>query len=341
MVEPLVTFLTQGDPPDEYGRALYAITRSLLRAMLDQLGAEDLEDIQADRSDVTLRQLAKLARLDRDKGMKGDGFEWAVHEALAGGESRVTELVGHALGRASTHIPNDAIPSSVMFGYERAKHLGFLDAVVDEAGARARLLPDGRGRPYKFGPWVTVAAKGRVAESELGERIQKIWKTDLFLTDHLGERYLAATVKSQVRDLEGGPGLRVAIVPEAKNHKAGVSYNSKLGLWVVTLPDPNGFMGLFNDGYAAVAEAIYKLGRHTQSKYWMKPSAKAQKIQQRLEGYGPVTVVDIEAALDEAAQQNLIRVEHRLVSVQAPPWLHLPTASPRILAPRPTFEPLD
>jgi len=193
MVEPLVTFLTQGDPPDEYGRALYAITRSLLRAMLDQLGAEDLEDIQADRSDVTLRQLAKLARLDRDKGMKGDGFEWAVHEALAGGESRVTELVGHALGRASTHIPNDAIPSSVMFGYERAKHLGFLDAVVDEAGARARLLPDGRGRPYKFGPWVTVAAKGRVAESELGERIQKIWKTDLFLTDHLGERYLAAT----------------------------------------------------------------------------------------------------------------------------------------------------
>jgi hypothetical protein len=341
MVAPQVTFLTQGDPPDEYGRALYAVGRSLLRAMLDQLGKEDLEDLQTDLADVTLRQLAKISRLDRDKGMRGDGFEWAVHEAMIGGENRVSELVGQALGRASMFIPDNAVPTSVMFGHERAKHLGFLDAVVDEAGSTARLLPDGSGRPFSFGPWVRVAAQGVAAEPQLKERIKRIWKSDLFLTDQIGERYLAATVKSQVSQLEGGRGLRIAIVPEAKDYRSGVQYSNKHKLWVVALPDPDGFMGLFNDAYAAVAEAVYKLGKHTQSKYWMKPSAKAQKLQDQLEKYGPVKVLEIESALNGAAQQNLVTVEQQLVSVQAPPWLHLPTTSPKVLAPKPVFERLD
>ncbi len=309
--------------------------------MLDSLGSEDLEDLQTDKQDVTLRQLAKVARLNRDKGMRGDGFEWAVHEALAGGEGRVTEMVSHGMSRASRYIPRDSSPSSLMFGYERAKHLGFLDAVVDEAGTNARLLPDAVGRPYAFGPWVRVAAQGHTAEAQLGARIRKIWKTDLFLADENGERYLSATVKSQWRQLEGGPGMRLAIVPEAKDLRSGVQYDSKHGLWVIALPDPDGFMGLFNDAYALVAESIYKLGKHTQTKYWAKPSAKAQKIQQQLEREGPAKVIEVEDALNEAAQQDLIKVEHQLVSVQAPSWLHIPKAGPRIIAPKPKFSRVD
>ncbi len=67
-----------------------------------------------------------------------------------------------------------------MFGYERAKYLGFLDAVVDEAGTNAYLLPEGRGRPFSFGPWVCTAAMGKESEILLPKRIEKIWKTDLF-----------------------------------------------------------------------------------------------------------------------------------------------------------------
>lgn len=341
MSSPIVSFLVQGDPPDEYGRALYAVARSIMRALLDQLGADDLEVLQSDRSDVTLQQLAVVSRLDRDKGMRGDGFEWAVHEALIGGESRVTELVGSALTRASKHIAKGAVPTSVMFGYERAKHLGFLDAVVDEAGTSARLLPDGRGRPFAFGPWVRLAAIGPEAEPELGSRIEKIWKTDLFVTDHIGERYLAATVKSQWRDLEGGAGLRLGIVPEAKDLRSGIKYDSSRGLWLVALPDPDGFMGLFNDAYAAVAEAIYTLGKHTQSKYWAKPSAKAQKVQDQLIKADKASVLEIEDALNEAAQQNLVSVQEQLVGVQAPSWLHIGKAAPKILAPKPKFERID
>jgi hypothetical protein len=54
--------------------------------MLDQLSSEDFGDLNVDRDLVTLRQLAKIARIDLDKGLRGDGFEWAIHEHVLGGE---------------------------------------------------------------------------------------------------------------------------------------------------------------------------------------------------------------------------------------------------------------
>jgi hypothetical protein len=79
--KPRVTFIEQSAPQDEYGRALYAVARSVLRALLDSLTDEDLTDLNTLLEEVRMRQLAKVARVDRDKGLRGDGFEWAVHEA--------------------------------------------------------------------------------------------------------------------------------------------------------------------------------------------------------------------------------------------------------------------
>ncbi|WP_159001543.1 hypothetical protein [Streptomyces sp. SBT349] len=334
-----VTFLSQVEPVDEYGRALYAVARSIIRAQLDQLGQDDLTDLNCDRADVTMRQLSKIARLDRDKGMRGDGFEWAVHEAIVGKEPSVTDFVARAMGRMSRRFKDMHEPESLLFGYERAKYLGFLDAVVEDAGESALLLPDGQGRPFGFGPWVTVAAQGARAEPLLGDRIKKVWKTDLFFTDEEGFRYAAATIKSNWKQLESGPGLRLGVVPEAKDLRAGIRHQD--GLWLAVLPDPDGFMGMFNDAYSAVAAAVCTLGKHSKPAYYLKPTAKAQRLQQQLEKYPTARVVDIEHALDEAAQQHLISIDHRLLSVQAPQWLHMNETRTPIIAPRPRFEPLD
>ena len=337
-----VSFISQKEPVTERGRALYAVARSIVRAQLDQLTQEDLEDLDRDRADVTLRQLAKFARLERDKGMRGDGFEWAVHEAIVGSEPSVIDPIGEAMARASKKaFGSSGAPKSLLFGYERARYLGFLEAVVGEAGTDAVLLPDGRGRPFHFGPWVSVAAQGAKAERQLKHRISKIWKTDLFLSDHDRHRHVAATIKSNWKLLEGGPGLRLAVVPEASEFTAGTRYDRKLGLWIVALPDPNGFMGLFNDAYESVAEAIITLGRHDRGPYFYKPTPLGQKIQHQLERFGSVRVIEVEQALNEAAQQDLITVERRLVSVEAPPWLHVNAARTPVIAPKPIFEPLD
>jgi hypothetical protein len=84
------------------------------------------------------------------------------------------------------------------------------------------------------------------------------------------------------------------------------------------------------------------LGKQEPPVYWSKPSAKAQRLQAQLEKYPTATVIDIEGALNEAAQQKLLSSEHRLVSVEAPEWLHLKERKQaKVLAPKPSFEKLD
>jgi hypothetical protein len=337
-----ITFIEQNAPVDEYGRALYAVARSVLRALIDSISDEDLRDLNTPLADVRMRQLAKIARLERDKGMRGDGFEWAVHEAILGREPSVIDPIAMALRRSSKYV-KDATPTSLMFGQERAKYLGFLDAVVDEAGEDSYLLPQGKGKPFNFGPWVSVAAQGHTAESLLNERIKKVWKTDLFLSAEGDRKHLAATVKSNYAQLEGGQGLRIGIVPESThfNNGAGVKYDSKHGLWVVSLSDPNGFMGLFNDAYHAVARAICTLGKQQPPPYFIKPSAKAQRVQEQIEKYPDAKAIDIEDALNDAAQQDLVTAKHQLISVNAPDWLHIKAMSPKIISPKPKFTRLN
>lgn len=337
-----ITFITQRQPVDERGRALYAIARSILRAQLDQLTQTDLEDLDRDRAEVTMRQLSKLVRLSRDKGMRGDGFEWAIHEAVLGAEPSVIEPLADAMLRASPKYRSMTQPRSLLFGYERARYLGFLDAAIQDAGDGAIILPDGsRGRPYRFDTWISKAAQGKSAEPELRPRIRKIWKTDLFLSDEGRHRHVAATIKSNWHQLEGGAGLRIGVVPEAVDLKSGVRWSPKDRLWLAVLPDPNGFMGLFNDAYESVAEAIFTLGKHDRGSYFYKPTPMGQKLQAQLEKYPTAKVVDIEDALNEAAQQDLVDVEFRLVSVDPPPWLHVNPARTKLVAPKPIFEKLD
>jgi hypothetical protein len=272
--------------------------------------------------------------------MLGDGFEWAVHEAILGKEPLVCGPISEALRKVSRHIKGDS-PSSLLFGHERAKYLGFLDAVVQAAGEEAVILPDGRGHPYAFGTWVAVAAQGKASEKILSvqsPRIQHIWKSDIFLTDSEGVRYAATTIKSNWKQLESGRGLRLGIVPEAKDLQPGL--HRKEGLWVVSLPDPDGFMGLFKDGYAAVGQAVCTLGKHDRPPYYRKPSAKAQRVQAQLEKYPTAKVVEIEGALNQAAQKDLIDVERQLVSVHAPAWLHMAEKPTPIIAPKPKFKKL-
>ena len=100
-------------------------------------------------------------------------------------------------------------------------------------------------------------------------------------------------------------------------------------------------MGLFNDAYMAVGRAICTLGKHDQPPYYTKPSAKATRVQEQLEKYPTAKVVDIEDALNQAAQQGLIGIDTRLVKVNAPSWLHLTEYQAPVIAVQPKFEKID
>jgi hypothetical protein len=42
--------------------------------------------------------------------------------------------------------------TSLLLGHERAKYLGVMDAVIENATDEAVLIPDGQGHPFAFGP---------------------------------------------------------------------------------------------------------------------------------------------------------------------------------------------
>jgi hypothetical protein len=86
-----------------------------------------------------------------------------------------------------------------------------------------------------------------------------------------------------------------------------VRYSAKHKLWVVTLADPNGFMGLFNDAYQAVARALCTLGKQQPSIYLTKPSAKAQRIQDQIEKYPDTVVLEVESALKRRRKRTWCR----------------------------------
>lgn len=91
--------------------------------------------------------------------------------------------------------------------------------------------------------------------------------------------------------------------------------------------------------YKAVGRAICTLGNQQKPTYWPKPSAKAEKVQRQLEKHPSVKVVEIEDALSEAAedQRNLATADTKLVSVNAPDWLHIKEMAPKVIAPKPKF----
>ena len=63
---------------------------------------------------------------------------------------------------------------------------------------------------------------------------------------------------------------------------------------MVTLFDPDGFMGLYRDAYSAVAEAISTLGHHDRGTfYWDKPTPMGAQIQKQLESYGKRKMTDM------------------------------------------------
>ena len=100
-------------------------------------------------------------------------------------------------------------------------------------------------------------------------------------------------------------------------------------------------MGLYNDAYHAVARAICTLGRHSTPPYYLKPSAKGQRIQEQIERYPEALILEIEGALNDAAQQNLVVQTHALIAVNAPNWLHVKQMAPRVISPKPRFTKLD
>ena len=177
-----------------------------------------------------------------DTGQHGDSFEWAVHEAVAAREWQLSEYVSDALSKCGIRTTE---PCSILFGAERARHLGFLDLVAAEAGDKAHIRLGLQGRPPLLSRLLPVAAGGPRRAAELPSSLRALGKADLLFGCANTQAYVPATVKVNASQLEDGPGLRIGVTPETPRLPSGVYPHPRKNLLLISIPRVRGFVESF------------------------------------------------------------------------------------------------
>lgn len=188
-----------------------------------------------------------------DTGQHGDSFEWAVHEAIAAGEWSLQQYVADALARCGIRTSQ---PTSILFGAERARHLGYLDLISEQAGDRAHLRVPTQGRPPLLTKFLPIAASGARRASDLPSSLMALGKADLLLGCAETQAFVAATVKVNPSALEDGPGLRIGITPESPRMPHGVYMHPRKNLTVISIPRVRGFVESFYKAELMVRQVL-------------------------------------------------------------------------------------
>ena len=191
-----------------------------LRVAARQLGLDDILDLP-------LLEVF-IAVSPAHRGLDGFAFEWAVHTAINAG----TGWSAKHLQQLTAQVLEDdlGVPAhdlrSVLFGASQAADLGYTEAALEALGDYPRLRY-GRGRPVELRRWLPIAAQvasGELSVDVLPPAVTGLPAADLLIGSPEAGQWVAATVKSNPRDLEFGPGIRLAFTPRATGSDEARAY---------------------------------------------------------------------------------------------------------------------
>lgn len=238
----------QNEVADEVS-ALIAVTRPIVNGVLQSIRTEMITGIGAEREDLPLKLLGRLRK--EGDGDTGVAFEYAVHDAIARGESVITERISDAL--KSCRITGD--PASILFAVEKAGAKQLISTEMELITDDSRILSGTVGQPAKLKPRLNMLAaafrRARVREY-LPRSIRGLWKADLFLGSPGPDRWVGTSVKVNPLHLEGGAGLRVGIIPTQSGKSDSIRKDDQRNLVVCPLPHDYSFMQVFYEGLRIV-----------------------------------------------------------------------------------------
>ena len=169
----------QANPVADEVSALVAVTRPILNGVLVSIGAEYLDAWGGDRTAVPLKMLGKL-RAEGD-GDTGIAFEYAVHDAVRGGNAVVTDRVVEALKLCRI---TEGDPKSILFAIEKQGSKQLIETDLGLITDESRVLSGRQGQPGKLKKHMNMIAAGfrrPTARLNLPQSIRGLWKADLFL----------------------------------------------------------------------------------------------------------------------------------------------------------------
>lgn len=296
----------QLNPIQDEVAALTAVVRPILKGTLYALRA----DIVAEAGGYEQVKLKMLPRLYR----AGDGdcgicFEYAVHEAMNRGDSRVLERINDAAKLCN--VPGGA-PRSILFGLEKSGAQQLIATAEDVLTEESSLLYGKRGRPVKLKKHlgqIAGAFRNRRTRLALPNSIRGLWKADLFVGFSDSERWAATTVKINPSHLEGAEGLRIGIVPTRQGLSDKVRKDEAKNLVICPLHHDGDFMQMFYEGWRVVQAFVDADAR--VPKEVSLPGPVEREVARVLEQRREFPVVDVVEALGPFSQRELLRTEDK------------------------------
>lgn len=229
--------------------ALVAVTRPILAGLLHSIGEEFLA-AHGGRENLRLGDLGRVRKAN--DGDLGVAFEYAVHDAIVNRTPVVMERVSEALRRCRIERGD---PASILFAMEKSGAKQLIETRRDLITNDSRVLSGNRGQPVKLQRYMNQLAAAfhrPTTRLALPRSIQGLWKADLFLGSTLPDHWVGTTIKINPRQLEGAPGLRIAIVPTSSGRSDAIRRDDQKNLIVCPLPHDFSFMQTFHEGMRIV-----------------------------------------------------------------------------------------
>lgn len=206
----------QVNPVAEDVSALVAVSRPIIVGLLHSIGEEYLV-AHGGRENIRLADLGRVRKAN--DGDLGVAFEYAVHDAIVNGEPIVLDRMTTALQRCKIERGD---PASILFAMEKTGSKQLIETQRDLITPDSRVLSGKRGQPVKLQRYMNQLAAAfhrPTTRLALPRSIQGLWKADLFVGSTVPDHWVGTTIKVNPRQLEGAPGLRIAIVPTSSGRR--------------------------------------------------------------------------------------------------------------------------
>ena len=289
--------------------ALNAIVRPILIGLLNSLQGDVLRKAGG-REKIDLQMLGRL-RLQGD-GDCGICYEYAVHEAVKNGDSKVMERVSDALKQCK--VPGSR-HESILFGVEKNGAQQIIATAREILTEDSRLLTGKQSQPPKLRNHLSVLAaafRRPSTRASLPTSINGLWKADLFLGCTDSDRWIGTSVKINPSRLEGANGLRVGIVPASEGKNDRIRKDDGKNLIICPLPYDGSFMEAFYYAWNIVQQffaADAKLPKEVAL-----PNGAHRQIARWLEERRSYPVVEVVEAMKPVAQPGLLETDETEVS---------------------------
>lgn len=245
----------QQDQIAEATRARYAMLIPILSGML----LSTKQDIVAQAGGYDRITLDMFARIYIEHpGDHGICFEYAVHQCIKNRDKSIHPIMSAVL-EEFCGIKGGA--ESILFGVEKHGPASVLETAKGALTADSRVLVGKTGQPAKLKPHldnIVRAHNSRKHLEKLPSSIRGLWKADLFVGNPQQDRWVGTTLKTNRRDIERAPGLRVALFPEERSKEGPKKEDT---LIYCPLPYSGEFMQLFLATFNIVKQIVGAKGK--------------------------------------------------------------------------------